>query len=98
MRRAAQTTLPRTCKDCDAPVDDDLLPFGECWYWGQMTEQFRREGKSEEDIARWRNCGADPPCSCNNYDQWSERRERRSLLVAIIAIIVIMVFLGMIAL
>ncbi len=57
-----------------APVGDDLLPLGECWYWGQIKAKFESEGRKDYDD--WKRQGWDPPCGGNNYTQWSERKDR----------------------
>lgn len=69
--------LPETCKDCGAPVGDDLNPLDDCWYWGQMRERFLREGKPDAYYADWRKQGWDPPCGGNSYNRWYDRRARR---------------------
>lgn len=53
------------CPDCGAPVGEDRLPLGDCWLYGQMVEQYRREGR-EKTIKELAG-GGDPPCIHYNY-------------------------------
>ncbi len=73
--------LLHTCANCDAPIGADLRPLAGCWWWGQTEATFRREGRTEQEIARWRRSGGDPPCEGNAYELWQSRRDRRSALI-----------------
>lgn len=70
----------KTCPDCDAPVGEDMWPTTQhgCWYRGQLAEQMRREGRSEEDIANMYQSSADDPCSHNAYEKGQAALNRRS--------------------
>lgn len=59
--------LPKTCPDCNAPVGPDMLPVGECWYWGQVRAKLEREGR---DYGAW-----------SHYNEWAARRSRNASLL-----------------
>lgn len=82
----------KTCPDCDAPIRQDCLPVGECWWFGQYEERMRRDG-NEDQIEGFRKSGVDPPCTGNNYDYNERNRiiERNGVIAVIIVIFVIIV-------
>lgn len=75
----------KTCPDCGAPVQENMLPTVQhgCWIWGQIAEARRREGVPEDEIARRMHTGADAPCEGNHYDHEQEQMGRERNGVAI---------------
>ena len=91
------TTLTKvlpTCKDCNAPVGEDLRPIFECWYWGQLKQQ---KGWDDAQLQRWRSMGWDPPCESNAYDLWSEKRSQRGCAFVVGLFFTIMVLASILA-
>jgi hypothetical protein len=77
----------RPCRYCKSPSWKNP-----CWYYLNLESELRRAGHEDvSHIYHW-----DPPCDCDDYDEWLQSRDRWFgfwMLAVLFTPVVILIFL-----